>query len=186
METYISILRGINVSGKKLIKMAELKAMYEIMGFAQVITYIQSGNVIFEAKKTDAEKLAKAISHEIFKTFNFEVPVLVKTIEDWEKIISHNPFILKNADLSKLHVTLLSGEADKELAEKITAGNYADDEFTIIGENIYLFCPGGYGNTKLTNNFFESKLKINATTRNWNTINKLMELAKESKKNILP
>ena len=180
MQTYISIIRGINVSGQKLIKMTDLKAMYENMGFSEVKTYIQSGNVIFKASSTPSAKLAEQITAHIMKTFGFEAPVLVKTIEEWEKVTRNNPFLAKDPEHKKMYVTLLSAIADKNHIESITPDIYGDDEFHIADDVVYLFFPTiGYGNTKLSNNFFEKKLKLNATTRNWATINKLLEMAKE-------
>lgn len=180
MQTYISVLRGINVSGQKSIKMADLKAMYEGLGLSDVKTYIQSGNVIFKAESTDKVKLTGMITAQIMSTFGFEVPVLVKTIEEWEKVTLSNPFAARGEEHKKMYVTLLSAIADQNHIAQITPGIYGDDEFHIIDDVVYLFYPTiGYGNTKLSNNFFEKKLKLNATTRNWATMNKLLELAKE-------
>jgi len=178
MGIYICILRGINVSGHKLIKMDALKKLFEDLKFQHVRTYIQSGNVIFESKKVDTKILENKIEKQILKTFGFEVPVLVKEKDELKKVIDHNPFLKnRNEDISKLHVTFLSSEPDTANISKLSDIKFNNDEFMIIGTAVYLFCPDGYGNTKLSNNFFESKLKVSATTRNWKTIIELNKLA---------
>jgi uncharacterized protein (DUF1697 family) len=179
METYISILRGINVSGHKMIKMDALRKMYEELGFKNVKTYIQSGNVVFQYKKAKPEDLEKKIAKQIRTDFSFEVPVMVKEVNEIEDVIKNSPFVKRKEDVTKLHVTFLSGEPEAVHINKIKEGNYGVDEYILKGNAIYLFCPGGYGNTKLNNNFFENKLKVVATTRNWKTVNELVNIAKE-------
>jgi uncharacterized protein (DUF1697 family) len=181
MQTFISILRGINVSGQKKILMPDLKAIYENLKFRQIKTYIQSGNVVFKSdSKISDIQLARKIEKAIFAKYNFEVPVIIRTKEELEKILSQNPFTKeKNIDLKKLHVTFLSETPDKEKEAKIKEVDFAPDQFIIIGKEIYLHIPGSYGETKLSNKFFENKLKVSATTRNWNTVNKLFEMAQQ-------
>jgi len=178
MATYISILRGINISGQKLIKMDALRKMYETLNFENVKTYIQSGNVVFSTDKTDLRKIETQISLQIEKEFGFEVPVIVLQAETLEKIIKNNPFVKdKQKDTSFLHVTFLA-DKPKEI-DKISIENKKQqgEEIEYAENTIYLYCPNGYGNTKLNNNFLESKLKIKATTRNWKTTNELLKLA---------
>jgi uncharacterized protein (DUF1697 family) len=178
MVTYLSILRGINVSGHKLIKMEALRKLFEDLGFKNVQTYIQSGNVVFQSKKAKQSDLEKKIVKKIEEEFGFEVPVLVKEANELSVVLKNNPFLnQRKEDITKLHVTFLSEEPDQAAIVKIKEGNYAADEFIVSGKIIYLFCPGGYGNTKLSNNFFENKLKVIATTRNWKTVNELISMA---------
>lgn len=175
---YISILRGINVSGHKIIKMSDLKVLYEKLGFENVTTYIQSGNLIFESKLTSENEIIIKIEKAISDSYNYEVPVLVKNMNDMENIINNNPFSNQtNIDVKKLHVTFLSDNTENELIEKIKDYKSGNDKFIIDEKVIYLYCPDGYGNTKLNNTFFEKKLQIKATTRNWQTVNKLFEIA---------
>ena len=179
MQTFISILRGINVSGQKKILMYELKSLYESLKFKDVITYIQSGNVIFKssAQLSDLAMAAK-IEKAIYKKYGFEVPVIIRSQDEIQKIISTNSFLKeKDIDEKKLHVIFLSDIPAKENIESIKSENYLPDQFIISGKEIYLHIPASYGETKLSNNFFEKKLKVTATTRNWNTVNKLLELA---------
>ena len=175
MQTYISMLRGINVSGHKTIKMEALRNLYTRLNFKNVQTYIQSGNVIFQSQETKPADLQQKIAHKILEEFGFEVPVMVKQKADFENNIQQNPF--PNEDLSKVHVTFLSEIPHPENCLKITTLNYTPDKIEVLGNTVYLFCPEGYGKTKLNNTFLESKLKVIATTRNWKTINELFNIA---------
>lgn len=177
MIKYISILRGINVSGKRMIKMQALKEMYEGLGFKNVQTYIQSGNVLFESKESNLEGISKLIEEKILENFNFDVPVIIITQKEIEHCIQQNPFVkLEDIQLDKLHVTFLSTEPSADLVEKIKDFKYAADEFIVDSKLIYLYCPKNYGESKLSNNFFEGKLKVKATTRNWRTVNEIYKL----------
>ncbi len=176
METFISILRGINVGGNRIVPIKELKSLYEDIGFKNVITYIQSGNVIFEANKVS--NLSGKIEKKIKEKFQLEVPVIIRSVDEMRAAIAANPFIEQNGiDISKLHITFLSDTPNKPDLENIKKYDYSPDKFIIINNEVYLFCPNGYGSSKLSNSFFENKLKVKATTRNWKTVNKLVELS---------
>jgi len=177
MQTYISILRGINVSGQKKIQMTDLKALYEDLEFKNITTYIQSGNVIFKANKQRDKVLAKKIEDAIYAKYSFKVPVIIRSVEEMKNTIAINPFLKKNINEEKLHLTFLAETPDKAKVDSIKNLDYSPDKFIIIGKEIFLYCPNGYGITKLSNNFFENKLRVNATTRNWKTVNKLVEMA---------
>jgi len=178
MKTYISILRGINVSGKNLIKMDALKAMYSGLGFLNITTYIQSGNVVFQSEHTDAAVIGQLISDGILNRFELNVPVLIRENAELKAILSDNPFLNGGGeDISKLHITFLSELPEESRVQSIINGSYNPDEFLINGKTVYLSCPNGYGNTKLSNGFFESKLKVTATTRNLRTIFELERIA---------
>jgi uncharacterized protein (DUF1697 family) len=179
-KTYIAILRGINVSGSNVIKMKDLSGLFEDSGFEDVRTYIQSGNVLFNYPSTDTGELARGIEGKIVKEFGMNVPVNILELRAVKDVLEQNPFLVDMAkDISKLHVTLLSDDADKERVDKIETEKYLPDEFIVVGRAIYIYCPNGYGRTKLTNNFFENKLKVSATTRNWKTIMELVRLGEE-------
>lgn len=123
-------------------------------------------------------QLAEKIERAIYKKYNFQVPVIIRNDEELKKIISSNPFLKeKNIEEKKLHVTFLSNTPAKMNVESIKDIDFSPDKFIIKGKEIYLHIPESYGETKLSNNFFEKKLKITATTRNWNTVNKLLEMA---------
>ena len=177
MNLFICLLRGINVSGKNKIKMDLLRQLFIETGFGGVQTYIQSGNVIFQSDVTETGQLALVISIKIKEAFGFTVPVLVLTVAELRKALKYNPFI---TDLTKdpvfLHLTFLSTAPDEAKIEKMLQKQYFPDIFECIENVIYLYCPAGYGNTKLTNTFFENKLNVTATTRNWRTANELLRL----------
>ncbi|NCC98701.1 MAG: DUF1697 domain-containing protein [Bacteroidia bacterium] len=182
MTTYISILRGINVSGQKLIKMDALRKSYENLGFRSVATYVQSGNVIFIGDKAKPDELAKTITRQIEKDFGFDLPVIVLTIDKLKQIIDSNPF-LKQTDKDKtfLHITFLSSKPQKTEYSTIEEKKLSGEEIFFYDKAVYLYCPNGYGKTKLTNSFLELKLKVGATTRNWKTMNELLRIAQETK-----
>jgi len=178
IKTYIGLLRGINVSGHHKIKMTELKQLFIELGFVNVTTYIQSGNVVFQTDLEEPDKIEQQILNGIQQTFGYKVQVLVLNKKSLETIFNSNPFLQKSdIDISKLHVTLLSNEPVYEGIQQINEMTTNQDDFEIVDKCIYLYCPNGYGNTKLNNNLFEKKLKVSATTRNWKTISKLVELS---------
>jgi uncharacterized protein (DUF1697 family) len=180
MTIYVSILRGTNVAGHNLIKMEVLKTLCAGIGFTNVHTYIQSGNIIYQCKKTDTKKLNALIKSAIQAQCGFDVPVMTLTHEALKKIAAANPFLGDAAkDTAFLHVTFLADTPQPENLAAIIAAHYQPDLFRVIDKAVYLYCPNGYGNTKLTNNFFESKLKTAATTRNWKTTNELVSIAEK-------
>ncbi len=175
-STYVALLRGINVSGHKIVKMEQLRAAFATLGFADAKTYIQSGNVVFKAPTQANQKLAKKIEEKVLLEFGFPVPVIVKTVEELTAAIENNPFANeKGIDPSRLHVTFLSQALEKNAQKMLNAIPAGPDRFSCSGENIYLHCPNGYGESKLSNSAFEKILSVKATTRNWNTVNRLLE-----------
>ncbi len=180
METYISILRGINVGGNRKLKMDDLRQMYADLGFTDRQTYIQSGNVVFRYQKTNPGELESRITQEILDKFNLEVPVIVKEAYELKTIVANNPFILETQyGTDHLHVTFLSANPNPDKFDKIKNGNFNPEEFRLLGSAIYLYCPEGYGKSKLTNGFWESKLGLKATTRNWRTLTELVLMAEK-------
>lgn len=180
MGKYIAILRGINVSGQKKIKMDELRLLMQELKLKNVQTYIQSGNLIFEYSKVIDFELAKKIGEKIYQNYGFQVPVITRTLSEWKYVFDNNPFLKdRNEDISKLHVTFLADNPQQEYLDKIKELNYPPDEFIIAGKHIYLFCPNGYGITKFSNTFFENKLKVTATTRNVKTVKTVLDLAND-------
>jgi uncharacterized protein (DUF1697 family) len=176
MRTYIAFLRGINVSGKNMIKMPKLLALFENLGLKKIRTYIQSGNVIFQTSQRDLKTIENEIHDEIFHVFGYNVPVLIIDAEELKKIYENNPFLRRTEiDIDKLHVTLLNDSPSNENIAKLNAVRF-DDEFLVSGKVIYLCCQNGYGRTKLNNTFFEQKIKLTATTRNWKSIGRILQL----------
>ena len=178
MKKYISILRGINVGGKRKILMADLRNSLKAIGFQNVETYIQSGNMIFEAEENQNKTFAQAIQSSIFKSHGFDVPVIVRTLSELKKAQDQNPFLKgKDPGINQLHLTFLSEIPSPENLTKIKAYDYCPDQFEIVENNAFIKIPGKYHKSKLTNVFFEKKLDLQATTRNWKTVLKLIELA---------
>lgn len=181
MNKYISILRGINVSGQKKIKMADLKSLYELQGFHNIVTYIQSGNVIFDATVKDKTDLKTTIEKAIEKKYKFHVSVEIRTNNEIENIIKNCPFgsVDLVEDGTKVLVTFLSSNPTRAKVADVMKYVFAPEKLFIRGKEVYLYCPNGYGKSKLSNTFLENKLGIEATTRNWKSIHKLYELSIE-------
>lgn len=179
MNTYVAVLRGINVSGQRIIAMKDLKSLFQKAGYENVMTYIQSGNIVFGSAEKNTKKIEKNIGDMIRDFYNFEVPVLVLSEEEMTKIYTNNPYVEKKKDIMKLHVTLLEKIPESKLIASVRDEKYQSDEFIIDDSTIYLYCPDGYGMTKFSTTFFEKKLGVPATTRNWKTITALLDLLKK-------
>jgi len=177
---FICMLRGINVSGQKKVPMAELKRLFESLGLKNVTTFIQSGNVVFKADNSNQNAIAYQIGKGIREQFGFEVLVLLRTPEELQKAAGNNPFLKeKGIDPERLYITFLEKEPAMDRLDKMKEIHFEPDRFVIIEREVFLYCPNGYGRTKLNNTFFESKLKVKATTRNWRTVNELLRIASE-------
>jgi uncharacterized protein (DUF1697 family) len=174
------MLRGINVSGHRLIKMDALKELFVALGCTDIQTYIQSGNIVYRSNINDVNLLSNTIKNAIANQFGFDVPVITLTANELRDISEQNPFLAdKQKEEAFLHVTFLSEKPDPALIASLDPQIFAPDVFKIVAKSIYLYCPNGYGNTKLSNTFFENKLKTTATTRNWKTINTLISMASQ-------
>lgn len=178
MKTYVAILRGINVSGQKLIPMKQLQAMLAEFGFKNVTTYIQSGNIVFHFQESSIADLRSLVEQNIHKQFGFEVPVLVFAAEKLRDVVSKNPFLTDSSrSVEFMHVTFLLSAPQVSDFEAVKCKKQDGEEVLLIDDLVYLYCPNGYGRTKLTNNFLEAKLGVEATTRNWKTVNALLNIA---------
>lgn len=171
---YSALLRGINVSGQKLIPMAELKEHFVMPGIKNIVTYIQSGNVVFDAAETSIAKLRTKVEKQLASKLGYAVTVIIKSRDEIAAVIDNNPFGKPGGD-RKLYVTFLAEPAPTNAAELVNAYIGADEQMNIAGDVIYFATPS-YGNTKFSNTLIERKLKTQATTRNWNTVNKLLSL----------
>lgn len=169
MATYIALLRGVNVGGRK-VPMADLRELCESLRLKNVRTFIQSGNIVLEYAGSSVQ-LEDLLDKAITKRFGFDVKVTVRTPSDLSAVIKSNPFG------NEAYVVFLSSESATIPTEAINKAKAAKEEFIFLGKEIYLNLPNGYGQTKITNNFFESKLKIPATTRNMRTIKALLEMS---------
>ncbi|RCX18681.1 uncharacterized protein (DUF1697 family) [Fontibacillus phaseoli] len=181
MTVYIALLRGINVGGKNKIKMAELKTALENIGLTGVQTYIQSGNVLFVSEK-DEPTLRKEIEQMIESVFGISLMVILRTAGEMKKIARQCPFseeLLAEAAATcvgeSLHVAMLPEPPEASGIEKLKAVNYGDDLYFIAGRDVYLLFRSSIRDSKLAVNLH--KLGVQATVRNWKTMNKLVELA---------
>lgn len=139
---------------------------------------MQSGNVVFTSHTTKPEELAQTIARQIKKDFGLDIPVIVLSLAKLKDIIQHNPFVAdSDKNITFLHVTFLSSKPDKIDRNAIEDKKLSGEEIAITDDAVYLYCPNGYGKTKLSNNFLETKLKVRATTRNWKTTNELLKIA---------
>jgi len=181
MTKYISMLRGINVSGQKKVKMADLKLLYENQNCENVITYIQSGNVVFDHDLNDPSTLKNLLEGAIEQQYGFDVYVAILKVGEFEASLKNFP--LKNVDLerdgSKMFITYLEKNPEKNHMEDLLEYVKEPEKIIFGGKVLYLHCPNGAGKSKLTNNLFENKLKMRATSRNLKTVTKLCALAGE-------
>jgi uncharacterized protein (DUF1697 family) len=178
MPVYIAMLRGINVTGYKIIKMEALRASFAALGFSNVKSYVQSGNVIFEAPSDSAASLPKKIEEKILRDFGHSVPVFLRTPKEMAETVKRNPFLKTPAiDVSRLYVTFLAETAPKTAAGLLQPLAAGSEQIRVIGREIYLYCPLGYGQSKISNTAIEKKLSIGATTRNWKTTQTLLAMA---------
>jgi uncharacterized protein (DUF1697 family) len=181
MQTYISFLRGINMTGHNSVKMTDLAALYVSLRLNECETYIQSGNVIFRsAGDLSLPALSLKIERAIQERFNYIIPVMIRRIRELTDLFSSNPFLEeKNFDPSKMAVIFLHDEPSDDQIRKVSDIDYPPDKFKIIGREIFIFCPNGFGRTKLYTNFFEKKMGVIGTARNWKTITTILGIAEK-------
>ena len=175
MKTHIALLRGINVGGYKKVPMAELRQLLSELDFKDVQTYIQSGNVVFKSKETNPLELESKIENAIQNHFRFEVSVLIKTRVQLQCIFSECPFAEEKK--KKSYFMLLHDLPNQDLVDEASTKKYDGEEYQIIKDCIYYYCEKGYGQAKFNMNFFEKKLNTFATSRNFNTMVKLLSLS---------
>lgn len=181
MTTHLALLRGINVSGHNMIKMETLKITLEKIGFQNVQTYIQSGNVFVTTEEESPAKVGFIIKQEIFKAFGYDVPVIVLAVSDLQACLSNNPF-LKEAvvDTKKLYVAFVSKELRPESINELKISQFKPDEAHIDGIRIFIKYAVSAGKTRLDQKYIEKKLNLTATIRNWNTVTQLLKMYEEN------
>lgn len=175
-RTFVALLRGVNVAGRNRVSMPELRSALDSLGLEDVVTYIQSGNVVFRSRTGGAEKLAAAIEGAIAETFGIAVVVMLRTPAELAKVGAGNPFLRAGADPSKLHVIFLGGRPAPKAAAQLDPERSPLDEFRLDGREVYLHLPNGFGRSKLTVDYFERRLGVAGTARNWKTLGKLIAL----------
>ncbi|MDQ6472792.1 DUF1697 domain-containing protein [Flavobacterium sp. LHD-80] len=179
MRTHLALLRGINVSGHNMMKMEALKTMLENIGFQNIRTYLQSGNVFVDSEE-EASKVGFMIKQEIFKVFGHEVPVIVITKEDLELCFKNSPYLKeKDLDTKKLYVAFVSTVLKKENINDLKISQFKPDEASIDGNRIFIKYAVGAGKTRLEGKYIEKKLNVIVTMRNWNTVTNLLAMYSE-------
>ncbi len=189
MSIYIALLRGINVGGKHRVNMAELTRVLQEAGFSNVRTYIQSGNVLFESDRKEAEQREK-MEQVIQGRFGFPVPVILRTSRELQAIVDHCPFTVEEiqaaeaaSGVESLHVCMFPSEPEPETVEKLKAIPSGGDRFAVRGRDIYLLVQNGIHNSKLSAQV--SKIKASVTARNFKTMRQLALMANEMKESYL-
>jgi uncharacterized protein (DUF1697 family) len=177
MQTYVALLRAINLGSRNKISMADLRKLFETLGSEDVQTYVQSGNVVFRNRIRSASEVERSIEERINRDLRLDVTVLVRTAAQLVKVVAGNPFAKGGTDPKTLHVTFLADSADRSRVRDLDPQRAGPDEFRVQTREIFLHCPNGYGRSRLTNAYFEKRLGVAATTRNWRTVTKLAELA---------
>ncbi len=175
MPAYAALLRAINLGSRNKIAMPDLRQLFEKLGAEDVGTHVQSGNVVFRIAERSPSKVAAAIEEGIADEFGHDIKVLVRTKAELARIVADSPFA-KKADSTKVHVTFLLDEPDADRVAGIDQSKYEPDELAVVGREVHLHCPNGYGRSKLSNAFLEKRLATAATTRNWKTVTTLAEM----------
>ena len=173
----MALFRGINVGGRKKLAMADVREVLEALGHGDVETYLQSGNALFTSAGKDTSALAREIEAAVQSQVGLEVRVLVRSHAELAEVVAANPFGEAEAEPSKLHVAFLSATPDPDRVATIDAARFHPDELRVGERAIYLWYPRGAGRSKLTNDLLERRLGVTATSRNWNTVTKLLERA---------
>lgn len=181
MNKYVSLLRGINVSGQKKIIMADLKMLYEEQSCENITTYIQSGNVVFEHPSEKPSSIKQMLEAAITEKYQFSVYVDVLTTEALESAFNNQPFndIDIESEGNKAFIMFLSDKAEPERASAITPFMQPEEQLILKGACLYIYLPNGAGKSKLSTNLIENKLNVTATARNLKTVRKLCQLARE-------
>jgi uncharacterized protein (DUF1697 family) len=177
LTTYVALIRGVNVGGSTPLPMAGLRATLASLGLAGPATYLQSGNAVFGSQSRDASRLAAAIEQQIAAELGASVSVVLRTPGELRTIVGGNPFPEAAADPARLHVVFLAAVPERDALATLDPDRSPPDEFRARGSEIYVRYPNGSGRSKLTLDYFERRLGVRATARNWNTVTKLLELA---------
>lgn len=171
---HLALLRGINVGGKAILPMKELAAIFAAAGASAVKTFIQSGNVVFDA--ADAAAVGALVTAEIARVYRYPGRIVLRGADELSKAYAGNPFAKAGAPVETLHVYFLADWPDAKVVQGLDAERSPGDSFAVKGREIFLHLPNGMARTKLTNAWFDAKLKTVSTARNWKTVGKLVEM----------
>ena len=177
-QKYVALLRGINVGGKRKLKMADLRESVLKIGFKEVSTYIQSGNLFFTAEEKNATILEEKLAQHLLEEYTYDIPVIIRTAEDIEKVIAQNPFP-EAEDFKQLHLIFLKEKPSETSIEDFEKLEFPSEEFKIEAQHLYVNYTDGVRNSKLSTTLIEKKLNTKATARNWKTLLKIESLLKD-------
>jgi uncharacterized protein (DUF1697 family) len=184
MTVFISMLRAVNVGGTSRIKMEPLRAAYEGLGFRDVRSLLQSGNVVFRSSVKDPRQLTTRIRQELERKFGLQIEVVIRTLPELESIFERSPVLSPRADPAKLLVMFLSGVPDAQGQARLVKAHKGPEMLEVRGPEVYLYYPDGVGRSKLTTAVLESHLGTVGTARNWNTLSKLVEAARDVERGV--
>lgn len=173
---YLALFRGVNVTGANKLPMKELAAIFTDAGCRDVRTYIQSGNVVFNASAKIAAQTPVAIRRKVLDRFGFEVPIVMRTVDEIGAVLSSNPFLAQGVPENALHVAFLADVPAAANVQQLDPNRSPGDSFIVLGREVYFNLPNGMGRTKLTSQYFDSRLKTIGTARNWRTVKALYQL----------
>jgi len=176
VPTWVALLRGINVGGKNKLPMKELVTLFEGLGFKDVRSYIQSGNVIFGGSAAAAKKAPDLVTAGIKKRWGYDIPVVTRTAAELIAAVKRNPFV-RHAEPAHLSIAFLATKPSAARVAALDPDRSPGDHFEVLGREVHLHAPNGAAGSKLTNQYFDSKLSTISTARNWRTVHKLIELA---------
>jgi uncharacterized protein (DUF1697 family) len=185
MPVYLALFRGINVSGHNIIKMENLKKLMHSEGYSNVETYIQSGNVVFESPETDKPKIAFALENLMYKEYGHNVVIFVVDETQMKEAVDNNPYTGREPEgqgVKKFFTAFLSDVPEEENLGKLKRSPIGDDTFKLVGKVLYLKLAQSAADSKLSSTFLEAKLKVKATSRNWNTTLKLLSMLESRRK----
>lgn len=177
MPRYVALLRSVNIGGYGRIKMNDLRESFTALGYDDVITYIQSGNVLFSTSSRSEKTIVDAIEGQLAEDFGDAPAVLLRTVSELRRIGTASPYAKTGADPARHHVTFLAAAPSNDVLERLQLPPSGQDALVVDGREVYVHTPNGYADTKYTGTFLERRLGVVSTTRNWNSVTKLCELA---------
>ncbi len=177
MQQFISFLRGVNMTGHNSIKMDELALLYKSLAFRDVQTFIQSGNVIFKSDGSE-EDVREKIEKGISSRFGYDIAAMIRTVDELGMLFLSNPYLNEDDfNPAKMAVVFLHEKVTDIQASKVSTLSYPPDKFQLGEREIFIYCPNGFGKTRLYTNFFENKMGVSGTARNWKTISSIYDIA---------
>lgn len=177
MPRYVALLRSVNIGGHGRVAMNELRTSFDKLGYTDVVTYIQSGNVLFNARSKSEPTIVSAIEERLAEDFGDSPAVILRSVPELLRVGRSSPYAKKGADPARHHVTFLAERPDKKVVTALVLPPSGRDELVVDGREVYVYTPEGYSNSKLTGTLLERRLGVLSTTRNWNTVTKLCALA---------